>query len=412
MYQHKHTVILTVILLVGLLTTGVCAKSVTVNPADLFCFSAEDFTTTDTDEGIFLTSLPKASIATVHHGSRVLKAGDAVPLQDLKNLTMTTHCITAKDTAIGYYTVSNGAVSGAKELKLSILPKKNEAPKAGNETLETYRNIPNSGTLPVSDPENGTMTYSIVTQPKRGTVEIQTDGTYTYTPFENKVGKDHFTFIATDDAGNISNEGKISIEIKKPTDREVYADLTESDDLFPAMWLKEQGIFTGSRIGGNLCFEPEKTVSRGEFLVMAMGVVKSTASNGTAKTGFADEAETPHWMQPYIVSALSGGMISGTKTEDGIRFLPRADLTKAEACVMLQNALRLPVADVQQVSAFADTSLPTWAKDAVAALSANGIQPDISTSDELMTRRDVATILYKVGKLLQSESAPDLYWVQ
>lgn len=411
MYKHKHTLVV-LLLLAALLTTGASAKAITVNSTDRFCFSGEDFTSADTDEGIFLTSLPKASVATVYHGDRILRAGDALPVSALGQLTMTTHCVTAKDTAIGYYTVSNGMVSGMKELKLSILPKKNDPPTVENGTLETYRNIANSGTLQVTDPENGKMTFSIVTQPKRGTVELHEDGTYTYTPFENKVGKDSFTFTATDEAGNTSEEGKITIEIKKPTDKQVYADMAGDDDAFTAMWLKDQGLFTGSKVGGNLCFEPEKAVSRGEFLVMAMNVVEAEAKSSAMTTGFADEADTPEWLQPYIVSALADGMISGTQSEDGICFLPQAELTRAEATVMLQNMLQLPVSNVQSVAAFEEAPMPVWAKDAVSALSAAGIRLDMTDAEAAMTRRDAARVLYQVSQLMEAENAPNFYWVQ
>lgn len=411
MYKHKHT-LLTILLLAALLTTTASAKAITVDPTEQFCFSGGDFTAAEADDGIFLTSLPVASVATLYHGDRILRAGDALPIHALDELTMTTHCIAAKDTSIGYYTVSDGTVSGRKELKLSILPKKNEAPKAENGTLETYRNIANTGTLPVTDPENGTLTYTIVTEPKRGTVELGEDGSFTYTPFENKVGKDSFTFIATDDAGNASTEGKIFIEIKKPTDKEAYADMVGDESAFTAMWLKEQGLFTGSRVGGNLCFEPEKTVSRGEFLVMAMGVVEAEAEKSAMTTGFADEKDTPIWMQPYITTALADGMISGTQSEDGVCFLPQAALTKTEAAVMLQNMLRLPARNAQPVAAFEETSLPAWAGEAVSALSAAGVQLELSDAEEAMTRRDAAKILYQVHALLNAEDAPTLYWVQ
>lgn len=411
MLKHKHT-LLVLLLLAALLTTTASAKAVTVDPADQFCFSKEDFTAAETDEGIFLTSLPGVSVATVYHGDRILRAGDALPVDALNDLTLTTHCIAAKDTAIGYYTVSNGTVTGRKELKLSILPKKNEPPTAENGTLETYRNIANTGTLSASDPESGKLTFTVVTQPKRGTVEVDEDGTYTYTPFENKVGKDFFTFTVTDEAGNTSEEAKISIEIKKPTEKQVYADMTGEDGEFTAMWLKEQGLFTGSKIGGHLCFEPEKPVSRGEFLVMAMGVVEAEAEVDAMTTGFADEKDTPVWLQPYIVSALADGMISGTQSEDGVLFLPQANLTKTEAAVMLQNMLRLPASNVQTVGAFEETDLPVWAEKAVSALSGAGIDLQVTDAAETVTRQDAANILYQVHELLKTEAAPTLYWVQ
>lgn len=414
MLKHKHTVILcAAVLLAVLFAVPASAQAITVDPTTEFCFSAEDFIDADSADGIFLTSMPRSSVATVSHGTRVLRSGDAIPINTLNQLKMNTHCITAQNTSIGYFTVKDGEVSAIKELKLSILPKKNEPPVTENGTLETYRNIANTGTLPVSDPENGPMTFDIVEQPKRGTVELHEDGAYTYTPNENKVGKDRFTFTATDDAGNTSEEGEIIIEIKKPTDKQTYADMADDKDAFNAMWLKEQGLFTGTKVGGNLCFEPEKTVSRGEFLVMAMGVVNAKADDSLMTTGFADEDDTPGWLQPYIVSALADGMISGTRGEDGIRFMPQADLTKAEAAVMLQNILQLPTSTSQAVGAFdQEGAIPAWASEAAAALSASGISLEVTVENESLTRRDAARVLYQVSRILETETTPTFYWVQ
>ena len=117
-------------------------------------------------------------------------------------------------------------------------------------------------------------------------------------------------------------------------------------------------------------------------------------------------------MQPYIVSALADGMISGTQSEDGVYFLPQAALTKAEAAVMLQNILQLPTSDTQTVGAFEGSELPVWAEKAVSALSAAGIGLHVTDSEEIMTRQDTALTLYRVHELLQTEAAPTLYWVQ
>ena len=40
--------------------------------------------------------------------------------------------------------------------------------------------------------------------------------------------------------------------------------------LAKTMWLKEQGVYTGQRVAGSLCFCPDDTVTRGEFLVMKL----------------------------------------------------------------------------------------------------------------------------------------------
>jgi VCBS repeat-containing protein len=42
--------------------------------------------------------------------------------------------------------------------------------------------LPNEGKLKVTDPEGQAMTYTVLRQPKRGTVEIREDGSFVYTP--------------------------------------------------------------------------------------------------------------------------------------------------------------------------------------------------------------------------------------
>lgn len=413
MKKTKHLISgFTLLMLLMLLTNPALAAERTVDPTSQFCFSPEDFLHTEGDEGVFITAVPSSSVATVRYGDRILRAGDALPRSALSALTLDTDCILEHQTSIAYCTLTDGSVSGIKNLKLSIKPKKNLPPTAQDGQLETYRNIPNTGTLSVNDPENGQLSYTVEQQPKRGTVEIHDDGTFTYTPNENKVGKDSFTFTVTDEAGNISEEAKISIVIKKPTDKNVYADMNGEPDAFCAMWMKDEGLYTGSVVGGNLCFGPDVPVTRGEFLVMAMKLVDADAAATEVSSGFADEDETPIWMQPYITSALSSGMISGIQSDSGIMFRPTAELTCAEAAVVLQNILQLPNSSVQPVFSAAEDAMPAWAQDAASALSAAGIRLDNRMASEAITRRDTAKLFYQVHCLLQSDSIPTFYWVQ
>ena len=309
--------------------------------------------------------------------------------------------------------LSDGVLSGVQELKLSILPKEDQPPTAEDGSLETYKNIAGSGTLSAADPEGKPLTYNLVKEPKRGSVELHEDGTFTYTPDKNKVGKDSFTYTVTDSGGNTSEEAKISIEILKPTDKATYADMDGDSDAFYAMWLKEAGLFTGATVGGNLCFEPEKTVSRGEFLVMVMKLVDAQADETGLTSGFSDEAATPVWLQPYIVSALGSGMISGVSSEDGVVFRPEAALSRAEAAVMLQNVLQLPAPTAKTVFSETDAAaVPAWAADATAALSAAGISLGDTAQADAITRREVAKLLYEVSNLIAGETLETFYWAQ
>lgn len=409
----KHTAaLLALFVLAGSMTLPAAAQVRTVDPTAQFCFSQDDFTSAAAD-GIFLTSVPQEALATVRYGSRVLKAGDALPTEALGDLTLEAKCVTAQEVTIGYCTLSDGVLSGVQELKLSILPKEDQPPTAEDGSLETYKNIAGSGTLSAADPEGKPLTYNLVKEPKRGSVELHEDGTFTYTPDKNKVGKDSFTYTVTDSGGNTSEEAKISIEIRKPTDKATYADMDGDPDAFYAMWLKEAGLFTGATVGGNLCFEPEKTVSRGEFLVMVMKLVDAQADETGLTSGFSDEAATPVWLQPYIVSALGSGMISGVSSEDGVVFRPEAALSRAEAAVMLQNVLQLPAPTAKTVFSETDAeAVPVWAADATAALSAAGISLGDTAQADAITRREVGKLLYEVSNLIAGETLETFYWAQ
>lgn len=413
MKRTTHTALLlaAALTLGGALSFSASAQEITVDGSQIFPFSRSDFTAAEADDGIFLTSLPSRALATVYYGDRALCPGDALPAAALDQLTLEATCVTEQDVTIGYCTVSGGTISGARELTLSILPKKDQPPTAEDGSLETYKNIANTGTLQASDPEGKTLTYQIVQQPKRGTVELQADGTFTYTPNQNKVGKDSFTYTVTDPGGNTSEPAKISIEILKPTEAMAYTDMAGDGDAFEAMWLQEAGLFTGATVGGNLCFCPDEPVSRGEFLVMVMQLVDAEADTTGLTSGFSDEAATPVWMQPYIVSALGSGMISGVSSESGVVFRPEAEMTRAEAAVLLQNVLSLPAPTTETVWA-EDEALPVWAADAAAAVSAAGLPLDLSGQAEVITRRDAAKLLYAVSQLLEGETLETFYWVQ
>ena len=257
------------------------------------------------------------------------------------------------------------------------------------------------------------LTFQLVTAPKRGTVVIEENGAFTYTPDKNKVGKDSFTFTVSDHAGQTSEPAKISIEIERPNDKRVYADMSDDQDTFYAMWLKDEALYCGAQIGDSLCFEPDAPVTRGQFLVMAMNLVHAEADTTAMNSGFHDEAQTSPWLRPYIISALGNGMISGSMYETGMEFRPNDEITAAEAAVMLQNILQLPSSELQAVSRLDTTdSIPVWARSAVSALSDAGIQMDTTTEEAIMTHMDTAKTLYQVSRLLSDRAIPTFYWAE
>ena len=146
------------------------------------------------------------------------------------------------------------------------------------------------------------MTYTLIRQPKRGTLELHEDGTFTYTPKKNKVGVDSFTYTATDPAGNISREATVTVRILKPSEAAQYTDPANADCRFEAEWLRSTGIFAGETVNGQLCFSPDESVSRGQFLAMLMEVLEMPVDHSVEQTGFLDES--PLWLKPYVAAAV------------------------------------------------------------------------------------------------------------
>lgn len=361
---------------------------------DEYCYSEAEFSDQDDPalNGIFVTATPEDSVAVIMLGSRVIRPGDLLPNDVLNDLRLLPCCTESCNAILGYQPVFGTALGEPAELTVRIQSGKNETPKAIEQEFETYKNIANDGTLSGSDPENAALTYQLVEKPKRGTVKLESDGTYLYTPDKNKVGEDSFTFTVTDEAGNVSSPATVKIRILKPSESMTFSDMTGSRDCYEAMWLCQQGLSGGRNIAGNLCFCPNESVSRAEFLVMAMELQDIPIDAKLTISGFSDAASVPAWMQTYLAGAMQRGLITGEVREDGLMFRPNDPITGQEAAVLLKNLLRLPVS-----AAAVEAEDASWAADSVQALNEAGICFD--APEQMLTRVQAARLLWQVSRL-------------
>lgn len=373
------------------------AIAVEVDCDDTYCFQSTDFSDDSTLTGVCITGLPDSKTGTVMLGSRVLRAGDILTAAQLTQLTFIPLLTeTDQDAQVTYLPIYENRVEQASTMVIAVRGKEDKAPIAEDSAMETYKNLPNEGTLKVSDPEGQPLTYSVIRQSKRGTVVIREDGTFLYTPKKNKVGTDSFTYTATDPAGNVSREATVTVEILKPTDAVQYTDTVGSSCRFAAEWMKNTGLFIGEKVGGESCFQPQKTVSRGEFLTMLVKSLDIPVDDEADYTGFTDE--TPDWLKPYLAAALRAGITAGWP--NGEVFGAAEAITGAEAALLLQNALDLTVTTVTEENGESD--VPAWAVDAMAALADNGI----TLTTAALTRGEAAELLYQVSRM--AEDAPGL----
>lgn len=359
-----------------------------------YCFREADFTEDVPQplEGIFVTAVPDSTLASVKLGGRTIRPGDILTAGSLEKLRLQPACSENCDAVLCYQPIYGTSLGDPAQLTIRIRSGKNETPTAADAEFETYKNIANDGKLTGSDPENAPLIFRIEQEPKRGSVELKENGSFVYTPNKNKVGEDSFTFTVTDDAGNTSQPATVKINILKPTEAMSFADLKNSNDCFEAMWLAEQGLGNGRQVGELLCFCPDETLSRGEFLVMVMELGGIAPDEGEqAVSCFTDCGES--WLEGYLSSAMRCGIISGESSEKGLVFRPKDPVTGQEAAVMVQNMLKLPVP-----AAAYDCACESWACEAVLALSDAGISLPASDNTPL-TRMEAAKLLYQAAKL-------------
>lgn len=361
----------------------------------VYCFTVGDFSgEEETLTGICITGLPQSNTGTVMLGSRVLRAGDILTAGQLEQMTFQPLQTQQDQVAeVTYLPIFENRVESAAVMTISIRGKEDKAPVAQDSAIETYKNLSNDGKLVASDPEEQPLTYTVVREPRRGDVQLREDGSFTYTPKKNKVGVDSFTFTAADPAGNVSREATVTVQILKPTDAKQYRDTAGEDCRFTAEWLRSTGLFAGEQVGDEICFQPEKTVTRGEFLSMLVNLLEIPV----------EEVDAPQWVQPYLDAAIRSGLVTGWQQES---FNMDEPVTGAEAAVALQNALDLS-AGHEEMSY--EEEVPVWAATSLAVMAENGVQLQ---ADAPLTRGEVSGILYQVSRMAIGAPGTMVFYMQ
>lgn len=288
------------------------------------------------------------------------------------------------------------------------------APTAQDLEIRTYRDIPCEGQFLVSDSEGDDVTCAVAEEPRKGTVTVN-GMNFTYTPKENAVGGDSFTYTATDSAGHVSAPATVTVIIEKTKSGITYADTADSAAAASAQCLAEEGIFVGAKIGGQYYFQPDAPVSRSEFLAMVLETAGREVTDVTM-TGFCDDESIPTWAKAYAAAGVADGIVQGKTTAEGVAFRGEETITFNEAATVLDRVLNL--GDVDLAEWYADReAVPSWAAQAVGNMEALNVLSVGSFGSASMeahvTRADAAGMLSAAKVLLDGEEPKGLFeWLK
>lgn len=360
-------------------------------PVGILRIDSVDFGNTDGMVGVILTALPENGGITLN--GRACMRGEGISIMDMEAVRYEPDSM--GESSFSYLPVyAEGGIGEARTVMLSA--SENTAPIACSASFETYRNMLLGGTLTGTDPDGESLTVEIMERPEMGTIAVDADtGAFVYTPYQNRVGTDRFTFCLTDESGGVSAAAEVTIRVARPQSGLEYEDMKASTAQYAAVRLAELGVYEGPKVGNLSYFEPEQEITRAEFVSMAVALAEMDVVPA-GNTGFADNEAIPVWARPFAAAALQSGMIEGDGS-DGIRSM-RADdgITRAEAAVILCAAAG--ISDAAEVEVFADDgAIPAWAKSAVVNANEMGLLKGTEAGfapNAVLNREEAAEALY------------------
>jgi gliding motility-associated-like protein len=134
-----------------------------------------------------------------------------------------------------YYVCDNGSPIACDTATVYLLLYDgNQEPLAVNDVNATIVNVPVTGNVSTndSDPDNDPLTFVVLSNPTDGTVVLNPNGTYTYTPDPDFVGQDEFTYVVCDNASPaLCDTAVVVINIEElSTDPSVNNEPVATDD--------------------------------------------------------------------------------------------------------------------------------------------------------------------------------------
>lgn len=286
-----------------------------------------------------------------------------------------------------------------------------QAPIAENQTCTVYQNASVQGTLHAATAGDSALTFEIVDLPKKGTVTLdETDcALFVYTPARGKLGKDSFTFRAVDENGAASQTATVRVEIVKGKTGVRYADMQDSAAHTASIRLAEEGVYTGRQVGNEYFFDGAATLSRSEFLTMAMAAAGLDSPEEIHVTGFSDDESIPTWAKAYASEALNRGVISGKMEDNRVVFSASEAISYNEAAMILNRLMAVTDVDA---AAFAGTNVPAWAVQSVANLSSVDVMGQPADYSAPLTRATAAEMLCAAMDLMAEKENTVFSWLK
>ena len=382
-----------------IIKSGLLGKKITFTDADF----KQGLCITDFDT-VTITELPSSTEGTLMLAGRRVGVGTSIKRKNLPSLVFIP---ASKDVTEAKFQFTIDDYAGGEDIEFIIRysDKINYEPEIKDEhtsnlELKTQREIGIHGKMCATDSDSESLEFIIVSYPKSGTLTVidNETGEYVYTPNESYVGADSFIYVARDEWGNFSKAQRVKITVSERMSEIVYRDMIGREEYNAAVTMTAMGIMDGKLVGDGIYFNPEDTISRAEFVTMAMKAKGIKANATLTSTYFDDNANIPTPLVSYIATAQRMGLITGEFENGALVFKPNEAITKYEAAAIISRLVDKEVEN--KLPVFSDiTDVPSWARDDVYAMCTLGIfdyENNAVNAKETVTKAECAQYLYKM----------------
>ena len=381
-----------------IIKTGIFGQKIIFSDLDF----KQGLAITDFDK-IEICDVPSSEEGTLLLAGRKVKPGTVIKRKNIGALVFVPASKNLAECKFSF-TTEDFAEGAVVDFIIKFTDKVNYAPtidESVSASVSTQREISVFGQMSAYDKEGDEVEFFVVSYPKSGTLKTDKNGgEYVYTPTEGFCGTDSFSYVARDEWGNYSKVCKVKIDISERLSEVVYVDMESSPSYNAALTLTAMGIMDGRLIGDGSYFMPEETVSRAEFLVMAMKSAGISPDKNAEQTYFDDNSEISKAHLPYVKAAARLGIINGEFKGGRLIFRPNDAITKAEAAMIISKLVNTAEASVTVT--FSDSAtVPVYIRDDMKALVSMGIincDGDKVNGNTAVTKADAADYLYNMMK--------------
>ncbi|BFT73790.1 S-layer homology domain-containing protein [Paenibacillus sp. P36] len=165
--------------------------------------------------------------------------------------------------------------------------------------------------------------------------------------------------------------------------------------------LQSLGIIDGLIEGKDMVYQPERSISRAEFIKLLASARKLSIQTGNLESEFKDWHQVPEWAKPYMYTSIIENILGGRQTEQGLVLDSNTPVTRAEAVTILGRVLAGNSQTAAASEPFADASdIPDFAKSYVEQVRQHGLMDGYEDGTfrpgKTMTREETAILIYRL----------------